>query len=1297
MFRVVGRRFGGRVGKAGGSSLLQAGTTAAAASKSSTATSTVSPTAAALREVTSLVDVVLPRVDCSLLKHIISSSSSSSTSTDIPDSTRVLRLDYSSREAHGKRSKKGADAATSAVAANGGVVETDMTHPLADILLVNRIHAAVVEDTKRRALKGEADVVAAVAQPSSSDGTAKSSAGSLPPLLVLVETSLSQEDAEVQQFILRNALRMHPLPPTVEVPQPLASPKKKGSAAAAAVVASLPPLLAATPPLVVLVLSAELTERVRTLARLPPPPSPMPAAPTRQLRAAAMDAQTPALKSATAPSAAAAVVPDQPATASAAPQSPLVEIPPPPPKPIDVTFPAAKTVSKEKESSSKKKVATALSRTKAHPQRSATALLRQHAAGKLQRLRNNRHRIVQRTHKHMQQPQSRSKAVASASKSALAPRLLSVDDKTEKLLWTSAPGHPLPLTILAPLIRPAIYAQMCVAAASRSVSSNTKSTAGADSPLALHVVVYRAGSQSSAQTVWLGAVQAATELAVALSRGRSQLPAVITELAAQSHAALTVDAPHPRRRAASTESSRGAGKRTSPPRLGASSTTVKAAAEAPFIYMLIHTSLSPQDAAVLQQELDYHHLQLKSTPAGAEIAGVAVLTTQDVSPTQLWYVLENSAPRGRDAMTETVAATVTAASPRSETRTAAPQGQTTLARGPVSPEGVEASRVFHDVYKLLTEQPELLGAPFLSSAAADEPSSTSSEDARTSGAGIRRHPDALVSDALRIAALAQVLVQRKEAQLREEFAAVQQRSAASADSEAVARAAQKAEMKTMVTEAVEEVSVRHEQATAHLVKTLSSMVGQWSLEKLSDTLEAIMRDEVKPIMDVLEERLGSVTTLGGHGAASSATSATRHASTVGHDSAEHDAAMIEGGTATSTPNVDAAAESFYSPPPPYREQRTDNDEVAALVEGQGEVKETLEQVLGLLRNLSERVAALAETAAAHAPPVSENTGEAETWTLNAQHAADEDRLVQTLRDLQQQHQVELQEALATLKEELQSARPASGALAAAVSDPVAKAGDVAMSTGALESAVSRAMDEVSLTIRQSVQNSIVQQLDSYCEVHRNSHNHRSSSSNSGGNENGSGYGQPSLPVTSFELEEMLTRTVNFAVREASNELEGHVRAAMEKALQSHVAAVTTSAPSSASSEAEVEDGNHVDKNSSKMMKAALEELWAQVKAEAAEEEAVKLSQHNRQLHRLFRRQQHLQKTSNHNSNNSSSNSSSSAAASEAGLTIVAVEEAVRAAMHPYVAQMRAALTAASAAAASRAEPRASSAPSYKEE
>lgn len=59
------------------------------------------------------------------------------------------------------------------------------------------------------------------------------------------------------------------------------------------------------------------------------------------------------------------------------------------------------------------------------------------------------------------------------------------------------------------------------------------------------------------------------------------------------------------------------------------------------------------------------------------------------------------------------------------------------------------------------------------------------------------------------------------------------------------------EMKVMVSDAVEEVSARHENATAHLVTSLAAMVGQWSTDHLLDGVDALLRER----LEAWEERL----------------------------------------------------------------------------------------------------------------------------------------------------------------------------------------------------------------------------------------------------------------------------------------------------------------------------------------------------------------------------------------------------------------------------------------------------------
>lgn len=1164
MLRVVGRRLGGRVGKSRGSSLIRPGAakTATAAASTPTAAAAAAPNST---DGTPSVDVVLPHVSCSALRHVLSSSSPSASAsfTAIPDVARVLRLDYTPHNGAADRSG----------------------HPLSDVLLVNRIHAAVIADTKRRALTGEA----------------KDKSASEQPLLVLIETNLLAEDAEVQQFILRNALRMHPVPATVEV---------TGSAEAGAET-----VRAATPPLTVLVLSAEVTRRVRAQAKLP-------------------GASTHAAENSPAGAAATATSVDVPKTQAKGKAKTRAASP----------SKAAKTVKKAPStglpsaaSQSKKIKGGRKEHKRQAPPKRAAALLRQRAAAKGKK--KSTHSV-----------KKRAKHASAKVKPAPSPppRLLSADDATEKVLWSSLPGHPLPLSVIAPLISVPVLHKMCMAAAAAAAappSSSQRSTTSATTAdpsldvLAIHTVVYHAGTQSSAQSIWSGALQAAAALANALSNGASQLPASVAELVAHNSAALSAAASS-RHEQRGSKTGRAANTReVSAP----SAASTKESTTPPYVYVLIHTNLSAPDAAVLQRELDYQYAQLQSSPAGKEVAGISLLTTHDVSAARLRYVLEHSVASPSNTGLQKAAAHGDADTPKRSEYAALP-------RAGVTPEGAEVSRTFQEVYRMLAEvQPDAGISPLprpqgdgkekeiKMPAAGGAESSWGAHHPHAS----YRHPDALVTEAIRVAAITQTLVQRREAQLRDEFAAQQQRNAVSADSEAVARAAQKVEIKTMVTEAVEEVSVRHEQATAHLVKTLSSMVGQWSLEKLSDTLEAIMRDEVKPIMDVLEERLGGA----------------------------------------------AAAAAAAAAPPPSAPVPPASDNAEALHKAQTAMQKTMKSILTQLQELSERVAALPkESAQANADAQEEQE---ERWWKQKQEqeqvqgqqqsqqqpssVADDDRLLQAISDLQKEHQAELQRSLDALKEELQSS-PHSAAATTATSSLES---NPAIAADAVEAAVSRAVEEVSLAVRDGIQKSVSQQLDSYCEVIRehNAGSHDGDAYSSGLH----GASLPVLPVTSFELEEMITRAVNFAVRESTNEVEGHVRTAMEKALRSQ-ATSSSSASGSAASGDDLAEGS----SSSSSVKAALEELWAQVKAEAAEEEAVKLSQHNRQLLRLFRRQQHLQRTGSGKTADGASSSAAALTPTENALTLLAVEGAVRSAMLPYMAQMQATLAASAAAAAAAA-------------
>lgn len=1128
-----------------------------------------------------LVDTILSDVNCTLLKHVLSSSSSSSTSTDIPDVGRVLRLDYTT------------------------IARKHQLGHLADILLVNRIHAAVVNDTHERTADGKND--AAVDTSS--------------PLVVLVETTLPREDAEVQEFIIRNALSMHPLPPEVTT--------EDGQSIH-------------TPPLTVLVLGDEQTKRVRTLAELPPVPPRVPAAaplPTAPSANSHGGAQAVSAAPASDCSAAAGTAPsktgDNPprcnpsgAPAQGVPQregNPKKANSSTPPKPdADKTATTANAVLPSTASPSSPVAAAAAAAAKPVPTLAATAGVgstappAKMAASEVNTKRVERvaRRVARLSLKALaaqkkRRPATPSQARLVASIAATVsgkraavvrpPRLLSVDSLKEKLLWTSEPGRPLPIRILEPLVSPAVYEEMRTAAAADASASSSAP------PLTMHMVVYGVSKESSASTVWLGALQAAADLTSAMSGGASQLPAEVAELAGLNPARVRRVA---ERKSSQKGRSTKAAAASSVADDGVTSTATTAApmSPKPYVYILIHTRLSREDAAVLQQELQYQLAQLKATPAGAEVAGMSVLTADDVSPAHLSYVLEHSMVEGGGNNVKM------SAMRRGSKSVMVPPAAATL-----SAEAAEVSNTFQEVYRMLSDQPWLL----CSSLQWETPSSSSPRPP---------HPDTLVSDAIRIAALTQVFVQRKEALLRQHFEAAQQSSAMNADSEAVARAAQRVEMKTMVTEAVEEVSVRHEQATAHLVKTLSSIVGQWSLEKLSDTLEAIVRDEVKPIMDVLEERL---------------------ASTPGRNA---EATNVEATPIAAAPALMATPASM-SP--------TDSADFASsvLLERQDEIKGTMSQVLAQLRELSKRTPALAAAAAQTDSLVDSAVAHPPETAAALPKSEEEVRLLRDLHELQEQHHSKLREALESLQSDVRTfAAQEREAAEARATAPVA-AYATTLSRESLDSAVANTVHEITHAIRQDIHASVVKQLDAYCDVYR------STQSSSREERRGEEPSTPVLPVTSFELEEMLTRVVDHTVRTSTGKIESHVRAAMEKVYRNERATDPASLTAAASTTSAAE--------SDEALKAALEGLWTQVRAEAAEEEAVKVSQHNRQLLRLFRRQQHLQRSA---PGRQPAAAPASASLPASPLSYVALEEAMRVVMHPYMAQMQATVAAAAAAA-----------------
>ncbi|KAG5480582.1 hypothetical protein LSCM1_06286 [Leishmania martiniquensis] len=1460
MLRHLGRRLGGRAGRRSTSSIIDAAVNAVLAELQGEAATSKRPTRTAAQKCSAveapvkrdehlaappaasatpakatapsaskiLVDVVFSGVNCTLLKHLLSSSSSSSTSTDIPDVARLLRLDYTTV------SKK-----------------RQLAH-LADIHLVNRIHAAVVVHTKAHGPEIEESDLA---DPSS-------------PLVVLVETNLPREDAEVQEFIIRNALHMHPLPPVVVT--------EDGHSVT-------------TPSLTVLVLGEEQTTRVRTLAELPPlPPRVSVAAPKAIELAVSSDGRAcsavPPLASDSADAEAA-----PPSTHNAPPQSrldaaPVQDAPPGrgvssgtaesvpqkddadgtakaadgaaraadgtaraadgaaraadgTAKAADGTARAADSTAKAADGTAKAadgtaraadgtaraadgtaraadgtakaadgtakaadgtaraadgtaraadgtakaadgtaraadgtaraadgtakaadgtaraadgtakaadgtaraadgtakaadgtakaadgtaraadgtakaadgaaraadgtakaadgtaraadgtakaadgaaraadgtakaadgtaraadgtaraadgtaraadgtakaadgtaraadstaKAADGLSPSSSSPPSASAAPAataaeppaQKRADAAMQRAKMERamRRVArvsieafaaqQKKRKQIRVTPSRARLVAAIEASvsrrgpaaSRPPRLLSVESAMDTLLWASRPGQPVPIHALEPLLIPSVFEEIRAAAAAGPLSSPHASS------LTMHMVVYGAGTASSPSTVWLGALQAAADLANAVSSGVSRLPAKVAQLAGLDSKRI--------RRLAELRKSRQRNLKSAAAKSSIPDGAPRPAAAAapktarPYVYMLIHTRLSREDAAVLQQELQYQLSKLRATAAGPELAGMSVLTADDVSPAHLTDVLGSLKVEG-DAS--------------SDVKTSSAKGKATAESKAVqklSAEGAEVRETFQDMHRLLSKEPWILRS--LSEAAA--PSSHQ-----------QHNSDTLVTDAIRVAALTHVLVQRKEVQLRAHMEAARQSNAVKADSEAVARAAQRVEMKTMVAEAVEEVSVRHQQATAHLVKTLSSMVGQWSLEKLSDTLEAIVRDQVKSIIDVLQERLDST-----------------HACT------------------TEAVNVEAmpktAVTALKATPAPTSPADSADAASTVLLAKQDELKSIVSQALAQLRELSEQTSALA-AAAATAASAAQTDGVASAAEAGPREMAatepqreEELCLLKDLHERQEQHHSKIREELESLRSELNSLASKERAAAEAQASAHAETGVAAPSPESLNRMTADAVSEIAHAIRQSIHASVVEQLDAYCDVRRSASEDR----------HGGEPAMPVLPVTSFELEEMLTRVVDHAVRRSTDEIEAHVRVAIAQAQGKKEAAGSDSLATEASASSAAE--------SHEALKAALEGLWARVRAEAAEEEAVKASQHNRQLLRLLRRQQHLQRSL-------TGHQQTAATVPASPLSYAALEEVMRVVMHPYMAQLQKAVAAASSTGAAASGP-----------
>lgn len=996
---MIGLRLGGRIRRSipaavaaaakrqGRSSTLPATTTTAA----------FAVTAGAPPPQLQLMDVVHADVNFIQLKLLLSSSSCSTTATDIPDLGRILLLDYTL-----------ANTGAAAIPPNAkkhsrerGSLKSSTTR-LVDITLVNRIHAAVLYDLQQMAMteqppsrprKGSRRPrPAASAVIGAEGGEDGGAAGKFSPLLVLVETDLSAEDAEVQQFILRNALHMNPLPLEVAMDSGAMVP---------------------TPRLTVIVLSEEETKRVRANAALP------------DARRISMPAQS------------------TPQAADVAPEgSPKLDTPPP------ASTPVAPKEAKETQGTK------ALTHAATTESTSTTATT---AATNMAPSTTTTSTAVEPPAKRPSVPIAKAveklakgtvaESVPVAVHAATSAPLYTLKTKVETVLWKSCSGCPVDISFLRPLLRPMDYAELSKAATNSHESG--RDAIHEEVPPTMQLVVYRIGEASSVQSVWEGATAAVASLVDELTNGASTLTEDLLEYLHPEQEEQPTKTAKERRGAAPAK--RQKKQQPDPPRTMAS------------VFLLVHTNLlTTGDADFYRVQLGDYYSRLPE-PIRQQFCGVAVITAAEVSSARLCYLLEKSSN-----------AAAAAAVPVPDGGSAA---------------DAEMDDLFRDVYRRISSNSLLC-------------------DGKSDGA-VASNPvpsaDRLIDYSLRIAALIQAILRQREAEMRAQVAAAQPK-ATEADSEEIARAAQCIEIKSMVTEAVEKVSVRHEQATAHLVKTLSSMAGQWSIERLADTMEILVKDQMKSIQETLEERLPP------EGQVFSAADASAQA-TAGvqpHDD----------GVSIATDNAAA---------------------IASMSTAQAASHAKLEEILASVHSLTRLVQTQVDTLQA-----SINTAEVEQRRLGAAQSSAAVILENGQESLKISSKATM-EAVERLKEELQSVQEqvahfsstlattaVAGVVGAppptvtAVSDATASSDEAKASESA--SIIRKAVEEATETIGATMQKRLASQIEVFCRSQRDTHGEVE---------------MPLLPVTSFELEEMVSRIVSDAVKWASQDILDHVWAVQD--------------------------------------------------------------------------------------------------------------------------------------------------------
>lgn len=376
------------------------------------------------------------------------------------------------------------------------------------------------------------------------------------------------------------------------------------------------------------------------------------------------------------------------------------------------------------------------------------------------------------------------------------------DRELEKELWRSPKDGPTDLSVMQSLLDSSAYLALL---------KNVTLTADRTAATEVYVLVYRLGTASSVQRFWSSAMHAVGRYYESLT-GSSAASDLIANYERELQAAQTQIILR----------GKSIRRRLRPPRMkkakkmvmkAARSGSGVAAGVAPQrgVYLFLHANyLVGGDVLLLQREVQALYAALPS-PLQRLFLGVHVVAPHRISEGNLLYVLQH---------------------------TTTPVKQLSADGSRLSPQQQPSSNsVFPEVFRRLSTPQNTITAGATVGTSGWEASTLT--------------PNLLVAQSVRVADVVTDLLRPSTSQtnrLLEEML-TELRKMQQGNKDEISLAAQRVEMKNMMTEAVEEVSVRHEQATSHLVKSLSSVVTPWATDELFDRMEAILKDQLESVQE----------------------------------------------------------------------------------------------------------------------------------------------------------------------------------------------------------------------------------------------------------------------------------------------------------------------------------------------------------------------------------------------------------------------------------------------------------------